>query len=273
MPTAPPIPPVALPYVSTGHLPPPESVQALVEEAHRRFASEPAGRCSDVYPALARVSRDLFGISVVGTNGRLYEAGDAAHPFTIMSVSKPFVFALVCQVLGATETRERIGANATGLAFNSITAVEKGGDGRTNPMVNPGAIVTTSFASGTTPESRWAFLREGLSRFAGRELSLDDEVFLSATRTNHRNRSAAALLHTYDRLGTDPEEAVDLYTRQCALSVSAHDLAVMGATLADGGTNPITRQQVVDAEVCKVTLALMATAGMYGRTWAHRPCR
>ncbi len=151
-----------------------------------------------------------------------------------MSVSKPFVFALVCERLGPDAVRDRIGVNGTGLPFNSVAAVERSEDGRTNPMVNAGAIATTSLAPG------WDFLRDGLSRFAGRELPFDDAVYASASATNARNQRIARLLRDRGALDRDPSDAVDLYTRQCSLRVSARDLAVMGATLADGGVNPLT---------------------------------
>ena len=232
-------------------------------EAHGRFQSDTEGANSQVYPALARVPSGLFGVCVVGTSGNIHPAGDADHEFTIMSVSKPFVFALVAQVLGADEVRRRIGVNATGLPFNSLEAVERKPDGRTNPMVNSGAIATTSLVPGETTGERWRFIQEGLSRFAGRPLVLDEEVVASARETNFRNQEIAQLLQSHGRIYLPPAEAVDLYTKQCSLRVSAKDLAVMGATLADGGTNPITKDKVVSGLVCHYTLAVMATAGLY----------
>ena len=251
------------PYVSTGRLPSPEQVRRSVDEAYERYQTVPGGEVSRLYPALAGVPAGLFGICAVGTSGSLYAAGDAGHGFAVMSVAKPFVFALICQALGPEEARRRVGVNATGLAFNSLAAVERGQDGRTNPMVNAGAIATTSLAPGATAEARWAFLLDGLSRFAGRSLALDEEVYASASATNHRNRRIAGLLADHGRLWCDPAEAVDRYTRQSSLRVSATELAVMGATLADGGVNPLTREQVVDAAVCHFTLAVMTTAGLY----------
>lgn len=253
----------ARPFVSTGDLPTPEDVRALVTEAHARFADVTDGDVSQVYPALARMPADLFGICIVAATGRVYEAGDVDHPFSIMSVSKPFVFALVCQELGAEALRDKVGANSTGLPFNSLAAVEVSADGRTNPMVNAGAIATTSLASGSDGEERWRFLYDGLSRFCGHALSMNDEVCESARQTNFRNRGIVNLLHSLGRVYCDPAEAVDLYTRQCSLNVSAKDLAIMGATLADGGVNPLTGERVVDPEVCHYTLAVMATAGLY----------
>ena len=251
------------PYISTGRLPAPERVQALVREAYERYRTNDEGVVSQVYPALAEAPRGLFGICLIGSEGNAIAAGDVGHPFTIMSVSKPFLFALMCQHLGPDETREKIGANATGLAFNSLAAVEQSADGRTNPMVNAGAIATTSLVPGASADEKWKFIHEGLSRFAGRGLPLNDGVYASATATNHRNRALANLLYSLNRLYCDPAEAVDLYTRQCSLDVTARDLAVMGATLASGGVNPVTKQRVVDPVICHYALSVMTIAGLY----------
>jgi glutaminase len=249
-------------YVSTGELPERELVQRLVDEAHERYRHDDEGQTSK-YPALARVRRDLFGVCVADTHGATYAVGDAEHEFSIMSVSKPFVFALVCGILGPAAVREKIGVNSTGLPFNSLAAVERSHDARTNPMVNPGAIAATSLVPGDSVEAKWEFLQSGLSTFAGRALPLDEEVYASVSASNARNHSIARLLQSYGRLYSDPSEAVDLYTRQCSLHVTARDLAVMGATLADGGTNPLTGQRVVEPSVCHYTLAVMLTAGLY----------
>jgi glutaminase len=149
------------PYVSTGQLPSPEQVRRAVDEAYQRYRAAAGGQRSQIYPALARVPAGLFSICAVGTSGGVHAIGDADHGFAVMSVAKPFVFALVCQALGPEEARDRLGANATGLPFNSLTAVERGPDGRTNPMVNAGAIATTSLAPGGSQDERWEFLRDG----------------------------------------------------------------------------------------------------------------
>jgi glutaminase len=251
------------PFVSTGRLPAPELVRTLVSQAHERFKGNRDGLNSDVYPALAEVAPDLFGLCVVGVNGAAYASGDSDHSFSIMSVSKPFVFALVCEVLGAEAARQRLGVNATGLKFNALEAIERSGDGRTNPMVNPGAIAATSLAPGSTVDEQWRFILEGLSRFAGRALEINEAVFASATNGNSRNQAIGQLLQSYGLVAIDPVDAIDLYTRQCSLNVTASDLAVMGATLADGGVNPLTKARVISAESCKCALAVMATAGLY----------
>jgi glutaminase len=250
-------------YISTGHLPSPEQVQKLVRDAHARFKSNDEGENSQVYPALARVARELFGICVVGTSGNVYSVGETEHEFSIMSVSKPFIFALICQEIGHEEARAKLGANATGFAFNSVAGIERMPDGRTNPMVNAGAIATTSLVPGKTLADKWKFIHDGLSKFAGRKLPMNEEVLKSASETNFRNRSIAQFLLSVNRIYCEPMEAVDLYTRQCSLNVSAKDLAVMGATLADGGVNPVTKERVVDPAVCHYALAVMTTAGLY----------
>jgi len=260
------IDPVVDSPVSTGHLPPSERIQPLLDAAYARFKDHDEGNNARHYPALAAVPRHLFGICVAAVDGELYAVGDAEYPFTIMSVAKPFVFALVCQALGSDLVREKVGVNGTGQPFDSVLAFELKADRLTNPMVNPGALATTSLVPGDTHEARWRFLLDGLSRFAGRTLDLNEEVYASASATNQRNRGLAHLLEGHDRLYADATATTDLYTRQSCVEVTARDLAVMSATLADGGMNPITGKQVIDADVCRPVLAVMATAGLYETT-------
>lgn len=250
-------------FVSTGDLPRPETIRQQLEIAHRRFAANNEGENARVYPALSAVPRDLFGLCLVGVSGNVFTVGDAEYPFTIMSVSKPFVFALVCSALGSQEVRERLGVNATGLPFNSVIAVEFNDNHLTNPMVNSGALATTSLVPGESTDARWRSIQEGLSRFAGRDLSINAEVYASAIATNGRNRAIAQLLESYDRLSADATITTELYTRQCSLDVTARDVAIMGATLANGGVNPVTGERVVGPGCSKRTLAVMATAGLY----------
>lgn len=235
----------------------------MVAEAHRRYQSDTEGANSTVYPALERVSADLFGICVVGVSGNVYEIGESDYPFSIMSVSKPFLFALVAQAVGVEEVRSKVGANATGFPFNSVAGIERHPKGLTNPMVNAGAIAVTSLVPGETLDEKWNFIDQAFCRFAGRALPLNEEVYLSASETNFRNQGIARVLQSYGAIYSDPAQAVDLYTRMCSLTVNAKDLAVMGATLADGGVNPITHEKVVDPSICHYTLAVMATAGLY----------
>ena len=250
-------------YVSTGHLPEISEVDRLVIEAHKEVSTESGGAVSQVYPALARVAADLFGVCVASATGSLHSAGDAEFPFALMSVAKPFVLALMIDEYGFERVRMFVGMNATGRSFNSIAAVDLSTDGRTNPMVNSGAIATTSLAPGSSVEERWDFVRKGISRFAGHQLELDDEVHTSAAETNQRNRAIAEALNARERIVGEPHDAVELYTRQSSLRVTARDLAVMGATFASGGVNPMTKERVVSSTNCRLVLAAMATAGLY----------
>ena len=259
-------------HVSTGSLPDAPVVGDLLTEAHRRYAGLTDGEPSDVYPALERADPALFGICVAGVSGQVATAGDADTPFPIMSVAKPFTFALVCDEIGHDATRVALGSNATGLPFNSVEAVERSKSGKTNPMVNSGAIATVDLIAGADRGARWETLHVGLSRFAGRDLALDAETYASASETNHRNRALAQLLESLGALRQDSADTVDLYTRQSCLAVTARDLAVMGATLADGGVNPLTGVRVVSAESCRYALTVMTTAGLYETSgdWLYR---
>jgi len=253
-------------YVSTGTLPRLEEVRALITHAYERFRADNHGRLADYIPALAEADPALFGICVASTRGDVVAVGDSERAFSIQSVSKPFVFALVCDALGPAKAASLLGVDATGLPFNSVMSVELRADHTTNPMVNSGAIATTSLIPGATAEDRWGYVRSGLSRFAGRPLDMDERVYRSETATNERNEGIAHLLRGYGRVYCDPDEATDVYTRQCSLLVTARDLAAMGATLAGGGMNPFTRERVVSARTCRHVLAVMATAGLYERS-------
>ncbi len=240
-----------------------DEVHRSVEGAYARFRGITAGRNADYIPVLAEVPSDLFAVSVVTTCGTLCQAGDYDRPFTIQSVSKPFVFALICQAIGEDEARAKLGVNSTGLPFNSVIAIERTGDGATNPMVNAGAIAATSLAPGASVDEKWRFIQTELSRFAGRDLSTDEAVYRSESSTNEHNEGLAELLEAYDRIYWDPVEATDIYTRQCALRVTTGDLAAMTATLANGGVNPVTGDRIIDSVHCQHVLAVMVTAGLY----------
>ncbi|WP_416952210.1 glutaminase A [Nocardioides sp. T5] len=250
-------------HVSTGLLPARETTQACLDEAYELFRAVPDGAVSTVYPALVAAEPHRFGLALVAVTGAVATAGDAAHSFSIMSVAKPFVFALACELHGVERVRRLVGVNATGMAFDSTVPLERDPHGRTNPMVNAGAIATTSLVTGRGVEERWEALRDALSQFAGRRLELDEDVLRSARATNHRNRALANMLAAAGALDGQAMDAVEVYTRQSCLSVTTTDLAVMGATLADGGTNPLTGRRVVDPETAHATLAVMTIAGMY----------
>lgn len=248
---------------ATGPLPGDSRVDALIEAAYAHAATHHEGTVADYIPALATADPAQFGLSLVDVHGGAHEAGDAAALFSIQSISKAFVYALLCDAVGHEEALATVGVNNTGLAFNSVVAIELNGGHPRNPMVNAGALATTALIPAADPERRWLTIQHGLSRFAGRPLELDDAVYASEMAANQRNAAIAQLLESYGRIREDPAGVVDVYTRQCSLLVSAHDLAVMGATLADGGVNPVTGERVVSAEVARDTLAVMSASGMY----------
>lgn len=250
-------------WVSTGQLPSEAAVRALVAEAHQRFSPVRDGEVARYIPALASADPSHFGVCVASSGGSLFEAGDASQPFSIQSLSKPFLFALLCQAIGEDVARDKLGVNSTGLPFNSVLAVERSGEGLSNPMVNAGAIAATSLVPGDTAEAKWSFIAEGFSRFAGRPLQIDQAVYASEIASNRRNLGIATLLEEQQRIWFDPDAATDLYTRQCALSVTARDLALMAATLANGGRQPRSGEQVVAPLICQHVLAVMVTAGLY----------
>jgi glutaminase len=252
--------------VSTGALPRWERVEELIAAAHRRYAGQQDGAVADYIPILAEADPAWFGVAVAETGGAVHVTGDAGVEFSVQSISKAFVYALVCEARGHAFVRDRVGVNNTGLAFNSVIAIELNDGHPMNPMVNAGALATTALMPGATPAEQWELVRAGLSRFAGRALELDGDVYRSETLTNQRNRAIARLLESYGQIRLDPLDVVDVYTRQCSLRVSARDLAVMGATLADGGVNPVTGERVVSAQVCRDTLAVLAANGLYERS-------
>jgi glutaminase len=253
-------------FVSTGRLPPSEDIDGILATAYELYRDTTRGEVADYIPALAGVDPELFGLCVVSTGGREHSVGDSRHEFSIQSMSKPFVFALVCDAIGHQAARDLLGVNSTGLPFDSVMAIELNELRTMNPMVNAGAIAATSLVPGETADEKWACILDGLSRFAGRALELSDEVYESESDANLRNVGIAHLLQCYGELKFDADEATDLYTRQCSVVVDAHDLAVMGATLADGGVNPMTGERVIAAANCRRVLAVMATAGLYERS-------
>lgn len=256
----------ALPWVSTGSLPSDEDVRAIVEAGYERFRDLGEGQVADYIPALAKAPPDAFGVCVVGVRGRVFTIGDAEEEFTIQSISKLFVFAAVCDLLGADEARSQLGVNSTGLPFDSVMGVELNEDRTMNPMVNAGALATTSLVPGDTADDKFARIADALSVFAGRPLVMDEEVYASEEASNDRNRGIAHLLNGYGRMYGDPDVTTDAYTRQCSLRVSARDLAVMAATLADGGVNPVTGARAVSPTTCRRVLPVLATAGLYERS-------
>lgn len=240
-----------------------QEIQQVVEQAYQEYKDVQEGKNADYIKELAKVDSSIFGIVVVDTNGNIYTAGDQFSQVSIQSVSKAFVLSLVLNQSGPSVIIEKVGANATGFPFNSIIAMEINRESGINSMVNAGAIATTSLVNGSTADEKWNAIVEKLSAFAGRKLEVDEPVYISEAGDNQRNVAQAQLLKAYDKIYFDADESVDIYTRQCALSVNARDLATMAATLASGGINPVTKQEVVSSEAVSFTLPVMATAGLY----------
>ena len=213
------------------------------------------GEVASYIPELSSADPSQVGLALVGVFGRTFEAGDSRAPFTIQSVSKPFVYALALEKLGIESVLEKVGVEPSGEPFNAISLDADSGRPM-NPMINAGAIVVASLVSDDE-------ILEGLGAFAGHPLEMDDAVFQSELETGHRNRALAHLALAAGVLGSTVEEATERYFRQCSLIVTALDVATMAATLANAGRNPITDEQVVSETVARWTCAVMASCGMY----------
>ena len=226
----------------------PADVQRAVDAAYAKFRTLTEGKNADYIPALAKVDPNLFGIAVVTTDGKVYTAGDIKTEVSIQSISKVFTMAQVIQEQGLDAIEKRIGVDATGARFNSIIAVEGvrtvvgTGAPEMNPLVNPGAISATSMVTGGSADDVWKKIIGFHNDAAGRSLSVLQDVYKSESDTNQRNQAIGALMLAYGYIKTNWQQAVDLYTRQCSIGVNAKDLAMMAATLAASGKNPVDRQ-------------------------------
>jgi len=245
------------------------SPQGAVNSAFEQYKGLKEGKNADYIPALAKVDPNLFGIALVTTDGKAYLAGDIKTEVSIQSISKVFTMAQVIQEQGLESIEKRIGVDATGARFNSIIAVESvktvigAGAPEMNPLVNPGAITATSMVKGATRDAVWNKIIGTYSDYAGRPLTVLADVYKSEADTNQRNQAIGALMFAYGYIKSDWQQAVDLYTKQCAVGVNAKDLAMMAATLAAGGKNPITGKRLLDESKVSGVLAVMATAGLY----------
>jgi len=242
-------------------------IQGALNAAYAKYKDLQEGANADYIPALAKVDSKIYGIALVTPDGKVYTAGDVQSEVSIQSISKVFTMAKVIEDEGADAIEKRIGVDATGMRFNSIVSVEFAqkalGGPEINPLVNPGAITATSMVQGGSREEVWKKILDYHSDFAGRPLSVNQEVFESEAATNQRNQAIGALMYAYGFIKSDPAQATDVYTEQCAISVNAKDLAMMAATLANGGKNPVTGKQVMKTENVPEVLAVMATAGLY----------
>jgi glutaminase len=249
-----------------------EVVAAVVQEAYDKFRNETKGKNADYIPYLAQVDSNLFGIAIVTTDNQVITMGDVKYSFSIQSISKVYTLALAMEALGADKVFEKVGSEPTGRPFNSPLAVVDMPTHTGNPLVNAGAIATTSLISGRDANDKWNKILDFYGRAAGEKLTLIDEVYKSEAATNTGNKALSMLLAKYDRIYADPFESVDIYTKQCSVGVNAAQLARMGATLANNGINPVTGEQVIKAENVPHILSTMTMAGLYDGSggWAWK---
>jgi len=242
-------------------------VQSVVSAAFSKYKDLKEGKNADYIPALAHVDANTFGIAVIGRDGKVYSAGNVTTEVSIQSISKVFTMARVIQDGGPEAIEKTIGVDATGMRFNSIVSAEPsnkiGGGPEMNPLANPGAIAATSMVEGATGDAVRTKIINTYSDFAGRPLNVLQDVYKSGSNTNQRNQAIGMLMHAYGYITENPQQATDLYTRQCSVGVNAKDLATMAATLAFGGRNPVTGKQAISTDNVPYVLAVMATAGLY----------
>jgi len=249
---------------------PANGLSRFLSQTHAALSREQGGAVADYIPELLKANPDHFGIALATIDGHVYEIGDAATPFTIQSISKAFVFALALELFGPERVAKAIGVEPSGDAFNSIRL---SGDNRPfNPMVNSGAIACSGLIHDAQGKNAAEFVRHTLSRFAGRELGVDDAVFQSERLTGDRNRAIGFLLRNYGIVKGDVAEVLDVYFWQCSVLVTARDLALMAATLANGGINPVTGERVLSPYTVSRTLSVMTSSGMYdfAGEWIYR---
>jgi glutaminase len=245
-------------------------VEDYLTELHHRVAAISGGKPADYIPELGKVDQELFGIAIATVDGQIYAVGDAEIPFTIQSVSKPFMYGYALQHYGRAAVLEQVGVEPTGEAFNSIV-LDEVANRPFNPMVNAGAIAIAEMMVGETQDERVANMLKLFSDLAGRKLDIDQSVFNSELTTGHRNRAIAYMMLNTAMISRDPNEVLDLYFRQCSVKVTARDLAIMAATLANDGKNPLTGKPVFDAQFVRDMLTVMNSCGMYDYAgeWAY----
>lgn len=246
-------------------------IQAVLDEAYLKFKGQNPGKNADYIPALAKVDSKLFGLALVTTDGKIYTKGDVNQTFSIQSISKVFTLSLAIEQQGSQDIFDKIGVNATGLAFNSVIAIELNKDRSINPLVNAGAMAAVSLLAGKDKKTKWSSLASWYNQFANRNLVVLENVYKSESENNSHNRAIADLLTSYDRFYGDVSLNLDVYTQQCSVGVTAKDLAVMASVLANKGTHPISKQRLMSSKNVKHVLAVMTTAGLYENSgeWAY----
>ena len=250
-------------YAQGGAVTSTDTLERLAQEAYNKFKDDNSGKNADYIPALAKVSSNLFGITIVTIDGKVISVGDVDYPFSMQSCSKVFTMCLVMQESGDQAIYDKINVEPTGKAFNSVTAVEEG-DGRAdNPFVNPGAIATVSLVKAKSAQERWDKIIGCYDKFAGEKLAVLPDIYKSEAETNFRNRGLAYILFNSGHLYAEPLECTDVYTKQCSVGVTCKQLAVMGSVLANHGVNPITKERCLQASYVPKVLSVMTIAGFY----------
>ena len=246
-------------------------LQRLIDDLYVQYQHLTDGQVATYIPELAKASPNDFGICIVTEDGRTFEVGDCDRPFTMQSVTKPFTFGMALEELGHEEVWRYVGVEPSGDAFNSITLQDET-NRPFNPMINTGAITVSALLHARHGERALDHMLSRLSAAAGRQLTVDEAVYQSEYRTGHRNRAIAHLLLNFGVVHDEAEAALDLYFRQCAILVTCRDLAMMGATLANMGRNPVTGEPVFEIACVKDMLSIMFTCGMYDYSgqWAYR---
>jgi len=240
-----------------------QQINKVLKDAYNKYKNDDGGKNADYIKELAIVDPKIFGISIVTAEGKVYEAGDTTAVVSIQSISKPFTAALMMQDYSKEFLHTKIGANATGLAFNSVIAIELHGRTASNPLVNAGAIQATSWIKAKDSAERWLRIKQNMNDYAGRKLPFNQKVYVSEVNDNKSNQAISKLLDSNNLMGSDPLEATTVYTKACSVNVAAHDLGMMGATLANHGVNPKTKKRVLAEKNVAPLLAVMATAGLY----------
>src|SRR6478736_5020536 len=254
---------VGVAQAKKGKTAPVSPYQTAIDHAYAKFKDLKEGKNADYIKELANVDPNIYGIAIVTADGKIYTKGDLDSKVSIQSISKVFTVAEVIEEQGPKAVMDKIGVDATGLRFNSIVAIELQKGKEINPLVNPGAIASSSLIAGLDSAAKWKNILETHEAFAGAPLKLNMPVYISEAGDNLRNQAIAHLLKAYGRMYFDPVQSTDIYTKQCAINVNAKDLAVMAATLANGGLNPVTHKKVVSPSTCAFTMSVMSTAGLY----------
>ena len=241
-----------------------KKLEAVLKQAHSTAESDQSGANASYIPALAKVPSNLFGLTAVTADGTVLETGDSSYPFAIESISKVFSMALVMEAVGAQEMLKKVGADPTGLPFNSVMALELHRGKPLSPLVNAGAMATVSLLPAANADEKWQKILDGYNQFAGHSLEVMDAVYTSEAATNSHNKGIAWLMSSYGTLYDDPDTTCDIYTKQCSIAITCKDLAVMGSTLANGGVNPITGKAIINPEFLPHIFAEMTMEGLYG---------